>query len=542
MTAPLREHALRRAQSEIFDLAIVGGGITGAGVAREASLRGLTTVLCEARDFASGTSSRSTRLIHGGLRYLRLGDVRLVRESLQERELLRHVMAPHLVQGLPFYFPIYRGDPDPLWLVRTGVALYGRLSGAAGEDIDLRLAPHDLLDAMPLLRREGLRGGARYLDARTDDARLTLSVLRDASARGTVLLNYAPVRAFAREGDLHRLTCRDEESGETFVVRARRLLIAVGPWTDDVLNLLEGGHTPLVRHSAGTHLALRGGRLPLGAAWVMRGPDGRMMFAVPYGTGSYIGTTDVLTEELDGSTVPAGEAAYILAAAGRTFPEAHLGQHDVIGAWRGVRPLARPGRSRSASRVSREDRLVEVREGMHVVVGGKLTAFRAMAERILDRIYPGSQIPAAAAASRSPLPGAQGEAMAEDSWRQAARRAGVRAADLRERLGPYGDEAATVLQMGVGPGNLRFSLDRAILRFAVAEEFALHLVDVYRRRTDRLLFGGDFALQHLKADADEMGRLLGWSEARREAEVEAVRRLEAEMLSWRAPHSDEILR
>jgi glycerol-3-phosphate dehydrogenase len=451
-------------------------------------------------------------------------------------------MAPHLVQGLPFYFPIYRGDPDPLWLVRSGVALYGRLSGASREDIDLRLGAHDLLEAMPLLRRDGLKGGARYLDARTDDARLTLSVLRDASARGAVLLNYAPARAFAREGDLHHLTCRDEESGETFVVRARRLLLAAGPWTDEVLGLLEDGRAPLVRRSAGTHLALRSGRLPLDAAWVMRGPDGRMMFAVPYGTESYIGTTDILTEELDGSTVPAAEAEYILAAADRTFPEARLGQHDVIGAWRGVRPLARPGRSRSASRVSREDRLVEVRDGMHVVVGGKLTAFRAMAERIVDRIYPGTQSAGSAAASRSPLPGAQGEAMSEDVWRQAARRAGVRMADLRERLGPYGDEAATVLQLGVGPGTLRFSLDRAILRFAVAEEFAMHLVDVYRRRTDRLLFGGDFALQHLKADADEMGRLLGWSEARREAEVAAVRRLEAEMLSWRAAHSDEILR
>ncbi len=542
MSAPPREHWLRRAQTEIFDLAVVGGGITGAGVAREASLRGLAVGLCEARDFASGTSSRSTRLIHGGLRYLRLGDVRLVRESLAERELLRQVMAPHLVRGLPFYFPIYRGDPDPLWLVRVGVSLYGRLSSASADDIDLRLTPQDLLEALPLLRRDGLQGGARYLDAHTDDARLTVTVLRDAAARGAMLLNYAPVRSWSREGEFHCLSCRDEESGATILLRARRVLVAAGPWTDEVLGLMAPGQPKLVRRSAGTHLALRSGRLPLPAACVMRGADGRMMFAVPHGTQSYIGTTDVITEELDGARVPAAEAEYVLAAAVRTFPEAHLGQHDVIGAWRGVRPLARPHRSRSASRVSREDRLVEVQEGMHVVVGGKLTAFRAMAERIVDRIFPGSSRDAAAGESRAPLPGARGQTMSPDLWRQAARRTGVRLADLMERLGPYGDEAVSVLALGFGPGDLHFSLDRAMLRFAVAEEFALHLVDVYRRRSERLLFGGDFALLHLKADAEEMGRLLGWSQARREAEMDAVRRLETEMLAWRAPHSDEILR
>ncbi len=542
MTAAAREHALRRTQADVFDLAVVGGGITGAGVAREASLRGFATCLCEARDFASGTSSRSTRLIHGGLRYLRMGDLRLVRESLQEREVLRHVMAPHLVRGLPFYFPIYRGDPDPLWLVRLGVSLYGRLSGAAPGEIDLRLTPAALRDAMPLLRVEGLVGGVRYLDASTDDARLTLAVLRDAAARGATVLNYAPVRLLGRDGDLHRLDCRDEQNGETFTVRARHVLVAAGPWTDEVMQLIDPSSPALVRRSAGSHLALRSGRLPLPAACVMRAQDGRMLFAVPHGLQTYLGTTDVATDELDGSEVPAQEADYILKAAGRTFPEARLGQHDVIGAWRGIRPLARPRRSMAANSVSREDRLVEAQDGVHVVVGGKLTAFRAMAERIVDEVFPGSGGEQVRERSRAPLPGAQGQHMSDDLWRRAARRTGMRLHELKERLGPYGDEAEAVLSHGFGPDDLRFSLDRAMLRFAVAEEFALHLMDIYRRRTDRMLFGGDFALLHLKADANEMARLLGWSEARREAEMDAVRRAEAQMMAWRLPHSDEILR
>lgn len=541
MTAPRREHALRRTQMEVFDLAVVGGGITGAGVAREASLRGFTVCLCEARDFASGTSSRSTRLIHGGLRYLRLGDLRLVRESLWERELLR-VMAPHLVHGLPFYFPIYHGDPDPLWLVRLGVSLYGRLSGAPPADVALHLTQGDLLEAMPLLRRVGLVGGVRYLDAHTDDARLTVAVLRDAASRGAALLNYAPVRAFERQGPLHVLICRDEESGEELRVQARQVLVAAGPWTDEVLGLLAPRPPELVRRSAGSHLVLRSGRLPLPAACVLRGGDGRMLFAVPHGTQSYIGTTDILTDETDGSVVPAQEAEYLLAAADRAFPEAHLGQHDVIGAWRGVRPLVRPRQSRSAGRVSREDRLVRLEDGLQAVIGGKLTAFRAMAERIVDRLFPGSGGETAAHESRSSLPGAQGEPLSDDLWRQAARRTGMRMQELKERLTPYGDEASAVLLQGFGPGELRFSLDRALLRFAVAEEYALHLVDVYRRRSERMLFGGDFALLHLRADADEMGRLLGWSEPRREAEMDAVRRAETAMLAWRHPHSDEILR
>jgi len=542
MSGTAREVDLKRAAAEAFDLAVVGGGITGAGVAREASLRGFSTCLVEARDFASGTSSRSTRLIHGGLRYLRQGDLRLVRESLRERELLRREMAPHLVQQLPFYFPTYRGDPDPLWLVRLGVLLYGRLSGAPAGDVELRLSPQDLLQAMPLLRAEGLVGGARYVDAATDDARLTLAVVRDAAARGAVVLNYCPVRSIARDGALHLLLCRDEQSGDEFAVRARRVLVAAGPWTDELLALVRPAESPLVRRTAGSHLTLRSGRLPLAAAWILRGDDGRMLFAVPHGEQTYVATTDVDVDGPDAGPVPAADAEYILRAATRAFPEAHLAAHDVIGAWRGVRPLARPRRASSASRVSREDRLVEAASGLHVVVGGKLTAFRAMAERIADRILPASTVLDARARSRSALPGAQGRALTEDAWRQTARYAGMRRDELRARLSPYGDEARDVLKLGFGPGDLRFSLDRAILRFAVQREFAVHLLDVYRRRTDRLLFGGDFALQHLRADADEMGGLLGWSEARREAEMAAVRRAEDEMLAWRAPHSDQILR
>jgi len=543
MTTAAREHALRQAQTDTFDLAVVGGGITGAGAAREASLRGFSTCLLEARDFASGTSSRSTRLIHGGLRYLRMGDVRLVRESLAERELLRRTMAPHLVQALPFYFPIYRGDPDPLWLVRLGISFYGRLSAAPPEDIALHLTPQDLLQAMPLLRQEDLGGGARYIDATTDDARLTIAVLRDAQARGATVLNYAPVRDIVRDGDLHALTCRDEESGESFRVRARRVLVAAGPWTDEVVRMLEPAGSPLVRRSAGSHLVVRSGRLPLSAACVLRGADGRMLFAVPHGAETYLGTTEVPAEDPDGALVPRPEAEYILAAADRAFPAAHLGAHDVIGAWRGVRPLARAGRLLGAAgRVSREDRLVTVAGGVDVVVGGKLTAFRAMAERIVDRIFPGSGSDEASAQSRSALPGAQGERLPDERWRQAARRAGLRVDDLRRQLRPYGDEAAAVLALGSSPGDHGFSLDRAILRFAIAREYALHLVDVYRRRTERLLFGGDFALQHLQADAEEMSRLLGWSSARRAAEMEAVRHADLDMLAWRAPNSDEILR
>ncbi len=542
MTDPTREHALRRTQMEVFDLAVVGGGITGAGVAREASLRGLSACLLEARDFASGTSSRSTRLIHGGLRYLRMGDVRLVRESLQERNLLQEVMAPHLVQALPFYFPVYRGDPDPLWLVRLGVSLYGRLSGARREEVDTRLSPQALLAAMPLLRRPGLVGGARYLDARTDDARLTVATVRDAAERGAVVLNYAPVRGFGREEGLQSLTCRDEQTGEAFRVLARKVLVAVGPWTDEVMRLVKPGGPPLVRRSAGSHLVLRSGRLPLPGVCVMRGADGRMLFAVPHGAQTYVGTTDIPSDEADGPAVPAAEAGYILAAANRLFPDVHLAAHDVIGAWRGVRPLARRGGGRRVGKVSREDRLLEVADGLHVVVGGKLTAFRAMAERILDRVYPDSVGELASRQSRAPLPGARGKPFSDEMWRRAARHSGLRVQELKDRLRPYGDEAGAVLELGSGPGDLRFSLDRALLRFAVRREFALHLVDVYRRRTERMLFGGDFALLHLKSDADEMARLLGWSDARRDAEVAAVRRMEVEMLAWRAPHFDEILR
>ncbi len=528
-----RRAALARMASEPFDLLVVGGGITGCGVAREAALRGLKVALVEARDFASGTSSRSTRLIHGGLRYLRQGELRLVRESVRERQVLLS-MAPHLVRPLPFLFPVYAGDPDPLPAVRLGIAVYNRLGGLPIQSRELLLPPDAVLEAMPLLRRQGLRGGARYEDALTDDARLTLAVAQSAAAEGAAVANYCRALRYTAggSGGMRVAQVRDEESGDVFDIAAAHILIAAGPWTDAA----RLGRSPLLRLTKGVHLAVRREDLPLATACVLRGADRRLMFAVPDGPVSYIGTTDTDVDAPDDDAINSDDARYVLAAAQRAFPGANLEPDAVIGAWAGVRPLVRAGSAALPSRVSRDYKLHFAQDGLVYVAGGKLTAFRAMAEHIVDRLFPATRGAQARARSIRPLPGGEGALPGPEDWRRLGRVVSIPSPVLSWELTAYGSAAANVLaelpaERKDSPPLYRVA--RMRLRYAVLEEMALHLTDVLLRRTSLLRFGGPGVRGRIAPLGAEMAELQGWSETRREAEVAAAERAFNSMFAWR---------
>lgn len=378
-----RTHSLAELSSRVFDLLVVGGGITGAGVARDASLRGLSVALIDKGDFASGTSSRSSRLIHGGVRYLEHGHLHLVFEASAERRRLMRI-APHLVRPLAFTWPVYRGQRMARWKLRAGLTLYDALSLFRNYRRHHSLSAERVLGAEPNLRKSQLGGGVLYFDAATDDAQLTLANVVDARACGAVVANHVALTGAAPSSDGMRVSrAEDALTGQRFEIRARVVVNATGPWSDSVESTQGGAVRSAVQGSKGAHIAVARNRIGNRDAIVMLHPrDGRVMFALPAGEHAIIGTTDTFTN-VSPDEVRASEAdvAYLLEAANDYFPDARLGRNDVVAAWAGIRPLMpTSGSSVSASR----EHLIRSDEGSVRITGGKLTTYRVMATQAVD--------------------------------------------------------------------------------------------------------------------------------------------------------------
>jgi glycerol-3-phosphate dehydrogenase len=387
------KRAVAALREEAFDLAVLGGGITGAGVALDAVLRGFRVALIDRGDFASGTSSVSSKLVHGGLRYLEHGEFHLVYEALRERRRLLH-NAPHLVHPLRFVIPFREGDRVAPWKWRLGLGLYDLLAGFGNLRRSRRLRRHELRGKFPALRGEGLLGGAEYRDAQMDDARLCLEVVRTAVRYGARAANYVEAVGFEqRDGRIAAVRVVDRVGGEEFLLRARLVLNATGPWVDAVCRLAGDVSGPHLRPTKGVHLVLSD--LGLRSAFLLLHPaDGRVFFVLPWcpvgppGSGStrtLIGTTDTLCEEPpDALTVTPQETEYLLRGY-RHYFDAGPGAGDVISSFAGLRPLirARPG---EPSALTREFRVFESPPGLLSVAGGKYTTYRHMAEVITDEV------------------------------------------------------------------------------------------------------------------------------------------------------------
>ena len=549
MSLPLEQRAevAARLSRETFDLVIIGGGINGAGIARDAALRGYSVALLEQDDFAFGTSSRSSRLIHGGLRYLEHGRVRLVFESVSERSRLSH-NARHIVRPLPFIFPVYKGERS-LLTMDLGLWIYDALALFRNYRDHESLTPLGVSDLVPGVRMEGLKGGVLYYDYATDDARLVLENVLAARALGGALLSYCRVEGLQRKnGRVEAAVARDRLTGETITVRGRVVICAAGPWTDQVLALADNKERYL-RPTKGVHFVVPRARLRLGASLVMRHPqDGRVLFALPYHEHSVIGTTDTDFDEDPGEVrATAGDVRYLLDAAAHYFPTANLCADDVVSTWAGVRPLLDPGDVTDPSAVSREHRIEARRDGIVVIAGGKLTTYRRMVEECVDVAAP--LLDAAGAVPRRhrpthrlPLPGAQGLETDADLDALAGR---VAAALSDPGVGQhlaytYGVRASAIAALAEADPSAAHPIVEGLpfvwgeVTFAAREELALTLADALSRRTQILYRAADQGLGAAEEAASRMGRELGWDSAEQSRQVQAYREVVAANRSWQA--------
>lgn len=358
---------------------MIGGGIVGAGVARDAAMRGLLVALVERNDFASGTSSRSSRLLHGGLRYLAQGRLRLVREAGHEKMVLRHI-APHLTQPMPFVFPTYRGTEWKLWKLRIGVKIYDRLSAGRNFDSSRSLHPQETVRLLPGLGADGLTGGVRYFDAVTQDARLVIDTLRSAAARHAMVLNYASFDAATRDRAGWRCRLTDRLSESPIELTARAIVNAAGAWADRFPQ-----SRVRLRLTKGVHLVVPRERLPVPECAVMTdGP--RILFAIPWGERTILGTTDTdYAGDPDSPRCDPADMQYVLSVVNRHFPAADLTPGDVASTWAGLRPLIADRHGRPSD-ISRAHQIHMTEPGWLDVAGGKLTTYRLMAEQTLDRV------------------------------------------------------------------------------------------------------------------------------------------------------------
>ena len=517
--------------AEPADVLVIGGGITGAGVARDAAMRGLRTVLVEQHDFGSGTSSRSSRLVHGGLRYLETGDFRLVLEANRERRTLLRI-APHLVWPLPFIFPLHRGDRIPLWRLAAGMWLYDALALFRNVRRHRMLGKRALLEAEPMLRERGLLGGARFYDAQCNDARLTLATVRSAAHNGALVANYTAVRALERTaGRVVGAQLEDRLTGEHATLRASVVVNATGPWADRVRILEDSGAAPLLQPTKGVHIVVDRARLDHREAIVFTSPiDGRVLFILPWGELSYIGTTDTdTTEPPDQLTISTDDIVYLLRSANARFPGARLGVEDVRASWVGLRPLLTDREHQRASSRSREHAIVQGAGGMLTVVGGKLTTYRSMAQEVVDRAVrelrfrDGRPRPTDARTDEEPLPG--GEAADLGMFRERGLEIGVTPESVEHLLRHYGTEAAGIYNLGAGDRRLLRRLSpphpavEAEVVHAVRRELAQTVEDVMVRRTHIYFEAPDRGVPAARRVAELMAPERGWDEARVEEEA-----------------------
>ena len=470
----------RLAEPVAYDLAVIGGGATGLGVALDAAARGYRVVLVESHDFAKGTSSRATKLVHGGVRYLAQGNISLVREALHERTTLLH-NAPHLAQPLAFVMPSYKFWETPFYGV--GLKMYDALAGKAGLGATEFLGRAEALRCLPTARPEGLKGGVKYWDGQFDDARLALALARTAAAHGALLVNYCPARELIHEGGkVAGLICEDAETGRRFEIRAACVVNATGVWVDG-LRQQDGEATgnpvrPMVAPSQGVHIVVDRDFLPSDhALMVPKTADGRVLFAVPWLGKLILGTTDSPRHDLAREPVALHEeVAFILGESARYLRRAPQAA-DVRSIWVGLRPLVKPQDDDGNTKaISREHTVAVGRSGLVTVTGGKWTTYRAMAEDVLQKCVEEHLLAPRAASRTSDLPvvGAPGAAVPQ------------RLCDA-QGLHSYGTEAALVASLPGADVELAPGLTEAMVRFAARHEYARTVEDVLARRS-RLLF------------------------------------------------------
>jgi glycerol-3-phosphate dehydrogenase len=544
--------------AEVHDLVVIGGGITGAGIARDAALRGMKVALFEKGDYACGTSSKSSKLIHGGLRYLEHGEIGLVFESVSERRVQTR-LAPHLVRPLPFLIPIYKGVRPGLEIMNVGLWIYDSLALFRAPRLHKTVRGAKAALALePQLRPGGLRGAIEYFDCATDDARLVLENALDAQALGAEMHTYTEVTGFERaaNGRITGVHVRDRLHERTWTLHSRAVVLAAGAWTDEVIRRFEiPVDRPLLRRTKGVHIVLPRDRLPLGRAITLISPvDGRVMFAIPWRGRSVLGTTDTdFTGSADEVAADSEDVRYLCESGNGYFPGANLTPDDVIATWAGLRPLIAAPPDVDESEISREHEIFTRPDGLVIIAGGKLTTYRRMAREVVDRTLElvhelgadaGLAVTRASTKSR-PLPGAIGldtpdlEGVAAIGRRLMAA-IGIDVDTATHLCGVYGTRAHELAAMIQNDRALAERIDPELpyvwaeIDFAARRDLARTLEDVLARRVPLLLVSRDQGLGVCERVATRLAHLLDWTAVQMSQMIAEYRDEVALSRRWRA--------
>ncbi|MCL4126378.1 UNVERIFIED_CONTAM: hypothetical protein GTU68_051446 [Idotea baltica] len=534
-----REAHLIKLQTQKFDLAIIGGGVTGAGIALDAASRGLNVCLIEKGDFASGTSNKSTKLIHGGLRYLKQFEIGLVRESGSERAIV-HKLAPHLVIPEKMLLPLVEGGTYGKMMTSIGLRVYDFLADVEDEDRRKMLDKEETVNREPLLDENTVLGGGLYSEYRTDDARLTIEILKKASTFGATIINYCEMKSFNYNNDskIESLNCIDYNTGNTFKIKAKRYVSATGPWVDLLRKKDHSINNKYLHLTKGVHIVFPHQKLPVKQPLYFDVTDGRMIFAIPRGRITYVGTTDTnYSGNFERVVATKKDANYLVSAINTTFPSVNLTIDDIESNWAGLRPLIHQA-GKDPSELSRKDELFISDSGLISIAGGKLTGYRKMAHRAIDAVLDTTDDD-----TKSKLKASSTETIPlVEPTLKSTKKVKVYQQDIQKQLTnlgvsdayaswylctTYGKQSDIIIEKtkDFNNTNILERLIRAELWFCIHYEMTNSLTDFFVRRTGRLYFNIASVSNYLEIILNDFINYLNWDNNRIASEKEKLEML-----------------
>ncbi len=527
-----RKNIVSKLKNETFDVLVIGGGITGAGIALDATTRGMNIGLLEMQDFAAGTSSRSTKLVHGGLRYLKQFEVKMVAEVGKERAIV-YENGPHVTTPEWMLLPFHKGGTFGSFSTSIGLRVYDFLAGVKRSERRKMFSAAETLSREPLVKKDGLKGGGYYVEYRTDDARLTIEVMKQAVSKGATALNYSKVKNLIyKNGIVAGVLVEDLLTGEEYEVHAKKVVNATGPWVDGIREMDDSKKGKTLKLSKGAHIVIDQSRFPLKQAIYFDTPDGRMVFAIPRDGKTYVGTTDTFyNEDPISPGMTEEDRSYLLKAIRYMFPEVNVTEKDVESSWAGVRPLIHE-EGKAPSEISRKDEIWESDSKLITIAGGKLTGYRKMAETIVDllaekfanedgRSFPGCQT------KNLPISGGDVGGSANlgtfvDKQLEAGMKAGFTQEEARRLAYQYGSNASAVFQLAsehkkeADQYGLPLELFAKLI-YAIQYEAAATPIDFFNRRTGAILFDIHTVHNFKENVINFMRDQFGWTEQQTKA-------------------------
>ncbi len=527
-----RDSHIQQLQTETFDLAIIGGGVTGAGIALDAAARGLHVCLVEKNDFASGTSNKSTKLIHGGLRYLKQFEIGLVRESGSERAIV-HKLAPHLVIPEKMLLPLVEGGTYGKMMTSIGLKVYDFLADVKGDDQRKMLDKEETLEKEPLLDEETVLGGGYYAEYRTDDARLTIEILKKAASYGATIVNYCEMQSFNydQNSKIESLNCIDHNTEKTFKIKAKTYVSAAGPWVDTLRTKDSSKNHKYLHLTKGVHIVFPFKKLPVKQPIYFDVADGRMIFAIPRGCATYVGTTDTnYSGNLDRVVATKEDALYILNAVNATFPDVNVRIDDIQSNWAGLRPLIHE-EDKNPSELSRKDEIFLSDSGLISIAGGKLTGYRKMAMRVIEEVLERldvslnetdtSKIPLVT----PPFKDFKNVEIYQEKLRGILAELGVSDSYYAWYFcTTYGKQSEVIIEKlkTFDSENIFERLVRAELWYCIHYEMTNNMTDFFVRRTGRLYFNVNSVLKYKNIVLDDCMNYFKWGKERLQQEQHTI--------------------